>query len=229
MSKYVSNEFGAFPFPSIRMGKLGEPVTLVEGGVYATGEIVFANDPTAADTITINGTSFEFVASGATGNEINIAGTLPGTLDNMLTILNGSEVVGVAEATYTEDGVDTLTITHNSYDVDGNTFTLAASSDTPSGALLTGGQDIPDDRSSFGPTDFAITQAVDQNFLLEDGDESQRKFVYMTTKSGAGNAVVTPTSLRGGTTITFSAAGHYSELRFMNGEWVQTAGTATVA
>ena len=108
-------------------------------GVAATGTITFADNPTATDTITVNGTSFEFVASGATGNEINIAGTLPLTLDNMLTVLNGSTVAGVALATYTEDGIDELTITYDTLSTAGNLFTLAASSDTPSAATLAGG------------------------------------------------------------------------------------------
>jgi len=108
-------------------------------GVAATGTITFADNPTATDTITINGTSFEFVASGAIGNQINIAGSLVLTLDNMVTVLDGSTVAGVSLATYTEDGATILTITYDTLSRAGNTFTLAASSDTPSGATLTGG------------------------------------------------------------------------------------------
>lgn len=122
----------------------GAPVAITvasatTNGAQAAGTITFADNPTATDTITINGTSFEFVASGASGNEINIAGSLPLTLDNMISVLNGSAVAEVALATYTEDGIDELTITYDVIGVDGNLFTLAASADTPSGATLTGG------------------------------------------------------------------------------------------
>jgi len=108
-------------------------------GVAATGIITFADNPTAADTITINGTSFEFVASGAVGNEINIAGSLILTLDNMVTVLEGSTLPNIALATYTENGASVLTVTYDTLSRAGNAFTIAASSDTPSGATLTGG------------------------------------------------------------------------------------------
>lgn len=123
----------------------GTPVTVANTsstttGVQATGTITFADNPTADDTITINGVAFTFVAAGATGNQINIAGTLPLTLDNVIAILNGSAEADVALATYTEDGVNELTITYDAFSIAGNDFTLAASADTVSGATLTGGR-----------------------------------------------------------------------------------------
>jgi hypothetical protein len=51
---------------------------------------------------------FTFVASGATGNQINIGATLSDTLDNAVTVLNASVVSGVAQATYSKTGSDTL-------------------------------------------------------------------------------------------------------------------------
>lgn len=78
------------------------------------------------------------------------------------------------------------------------------------------------------PTQVSLTQAGNQALTLADGDESQRKLIYMTLKSGAGNAVVTPANLTGGAIITFSAVGQYSELRFINTSWVQVAGTAVI-
>jgi len=227
--KYIDHSYAEAPLVAFRAGVIGEPEVIVTGGVFAAGTITFANNPTADDTITIDGVVFTFVAAGATGNEINISGVdLPGTLDNMLTILNGSAVAAVAAATYTEDGVDELTITHDSYDVSGNLFALASSDDTASGAFLTGGSTFRNPTVLDGPTNLALTSAVDQQMGLLDGDEAQRKFIYMSAIS-TGNAVVTPDNLSGGSTITFSGVGQYSELRFMNGVWVQTAGTATVA
>lgn len=79
------------------------------------------------------------------------------------------------------------------------------------------------------PSNIAITQATNRALTLADGDETQRKFVYMTVKSGAGNAVLTPANLTGGTTITFDAVGEYAELRFVAGSWAVIATTATVA
>jgi len=238
MTNYVSAEYGTFPFPAIRMGKTGEPAIQTAGGVKSSGTITFAANPTAADTITIDGIYVEFTASasdattaGTVGDPllVNIKASLALTLDEILAVCNAGTVPAAMQlATYTEDGATILTITYDEYELAGDTFTLAASSDTVSAATLEGAQLLPDDRSAFGPTEFALTQSVNQNFLLGDGDETQRKFIYATALS-TGDAVVTPISLRGGTTITFANAGEYSELRFMNGEWVQTAGTATVA
>ena len=77
------------------------------------------------------------------------------------------------------------------------------------------------------PTQFNLSQGANQPMVLPDGDETQRKLMYMTAK-GAGNAVVTPDNLTGGTTITFDTVGDYVELRFINGSWVVVAGDATV-
>jgi hypothetical protein len=78
------------------------------------------------------------------------------------------------------------------------------------------------------PTQFSIAQGSDQAMTLADGDETQRKLLYMTLRT-TNDAVVTPVNLTGGTTITFNATTDWSELRFLNGSWVQVAGTATVA
>lgn len=111
--------------------------------VAATGTITFAANPTAgADTITINGRIFSFVAGAPANNyEIQVAATLPLTLDNMIAALNGngSKDGRVWLATYTENGVDVLTITHDIIGTSGNNFTIAASAATASGATLSGG------------------------------------------------------------------------------------------
>lgn len=102
--------------------------TLVEtAAVKAVGTIDFTANVAADDTITVNGTVFTFKSSGATGNQINVGSTLADSLDNMVTVLNASTVVGVALATYTENGTDTLTVTVDLAGDSGNDFTLAAS------------------------------------------------------------------------------------------------------
>lgn len=108
----------------------------------ATGSIVFDEQPAVGSTITINGTAFTAVASGATGNQYNIGANLGATLTAIETVLNASVVAGVAEATYSTTGGDTLVITHDTAGVAGNEFTLAASANsngTPSYGELTGG------------------------------------------------------------------------------------------
>lgn len=119
---------------------LGNPVTAAAGS--ASGDITFSAQPAASSTVTINGTAFTFVASGATGNQINIGAALTNTLDNAVTVLNGSVVPGVALATYSKVGTTKLHIVNDTAGLAGNSFTLAASgtsNGTVSGTTLAGG------------------------------------------------------------------------------------------
>ncbi len=52
-------------------------------GVKATGTITVATLPTAMDTVTVNGTVITFVASGATGSQVNIGSDAPTTAANL--------------------------------------------------------------------------------------------------------------------------------------------------
>lgn len=115
---------------------LGEPTSAAKD--KASGSIKFSAQPATNATITINGTVFTFVASGATGNQINKGATLSDTLDNAVTVLNGSVVAGVALATYSKTGTDTLSILHDAAGTGGNTFTLAASTSPASNGTVSG-------------------------------------------------------------------------------------------
>jgi hypothetical protein len=115
----------------------------VTGTVAATGAINFSAQPVANSTVTINGTVFTFVASGATGNQVNIGANLAATMTALATALNASAVPGVAAATYTGSAA-ALTIVHDTLGTAGNAFTLAASTSpvsngTVTAATLTGG------------------------------------------------------------------------------------------
>jgi len=119
----------------------GAPVTT--GTVAATGSITFSAQPLANSTVTINGTVFTFVASGATGNQVNIGATLAATMTALAVALNASVITGVAKATYTGTAT-ALTMVHDVLGTTGNSFTLAASTSpasngTVSGATLSGG------------------------------------------------------------------------------------------
>lgn len=138
----VSNE-GGFGIPA-DVRNIGYWLKMLMGAptsveVAATGTIKFPAQPTANDTITINGVVFTFVAAAPTGVEILIGSDLADTLSNAVIKLNGSADVDVDDATYTDDTVDTLIITHDTVGAAGNAFTLAASVGTVSGATLQGG------------------------------------------------------------------------------------------
>ena len=119
----------------------GAPTTA--GTVAATGAITFSAQPAVNSTLTINGTALTFVASGATGNQVNIDANLAATMTALVVALNASVVAGAALATYTGTAT-ALTIAFDVLGSTGNTFTLAASvspafNGTVSAATLTGG------------------------------------------------------------------------------------------
>lgn len=236
---YLGAEYGTFPLPAIRAGKTGTPEVIFQGGTYASGEIVFAAIPTAADTITLNGITVEFTAAASDATAagsvadpvlVNIKADLTLTLDEAVLVLNDAGApAAVQVATYSKGGGTKLLVVYDTMGEVGNTYALAASVATPSGVKLTGGQDVTQISVATENTKISLSQATNQAITLPDGDEAQNKTIYMIAKSGAGNAVVTPTNLAGGTTITFDADKEYSVLKFLDGEWTQIAGTATVA
>lgn len=119
----------------------GQPVTTAS--VAATGSLTFSAQPVATSTITVAGTVFTFVASGAVGNQINIGANLAATMTALAVVLNASVVPAVAAATYAATAT-AINIAFDALGHAGNAFTLAASTTpasnaTPSGATLTGG------------------------------------------------------------------------------------------
>jgi hypothetical protein len=217
-------------YKALRKGLSGEPENLVRGGDKARGTIVFSGQPTANDTVTINGTVFTFKASGATGNQSNIGETLADTLDALVTVLNASVVAGVALATYSNVSDTTLKILFDAVGEAGNAFTLAKSCSvaTLSAATLEGGNASAAISVETENSAFNTTEAEQQAFTLADGEEFQSKTLVCQSK-GAGHVVVTPANLAGGTTLTFDAVGEHAVLKFLDGKWRVVVNTATLA
>lgn len=71
-------------------------VKLSTGAVKAACAFTFTGAPTAAETLTINGVTFTIRASGATGNEFNIGGTVTATAANMAAAVNASVTAGIS-------------------------------------------------------------------------------------------------------------------------------------
>lgn len=117
---------------------MGAPTT--SSGGAATARLRFLALPAVNSTITVNGTVFTFVASGATGAQINIGADVATTIANAVTVLNASAVAGVALATYAAASPD-LTIALDAAGLAGNGFTLAASTSPASNAALVGTAD----------------------------------------------------------------------------------------
>lgn len=134
---------GVVSFP----GSTPEQFNNVAGPTPASGTVTFSNNPSAADTLTIAGTVITFVASGATGTQVNIGSSLAVTLSNLLTMLQASSDTNLVKCTYSLSA-SVLTVYANQFvnngaqaGTGGNSLTLAKSSSviTLSGATLTGG------------------------------------------------------------------------------------------
>lgn len=104
----------------------------------ALGIATFSANPTNADTITFDGSSVEFVTSGATGLQVNIGGTLAVTLASLLTLLNSSADSNIVKMSYSVVG-DVLYVLSKVTGTAGDSYTLAKSSTAITLSNLSGG------------------------------------------------------------------------------------------
>lgn len=118
--------------------------------IQATGSIVFAGLPTAADTVTVGNTEYTFVAAPSDPNDILIGANAEETRDNLLAAINGAAGEGTlygtgtvanAEATGAASSTDTIDLTARVSGTGGNDIALSEDADnvTVSGAALSGG------------------------------------------------------------------------------------------
>jgi len=128
-------------------GLAAEQINNITGPMPASGTATFSGQPSANDTLTIAGSAITFVASGATGLQVNIGSSLAVTLASLLSLLQSSADTGIVKCTYSLSG-SALKITANQFGnsgaqagTAGNALTLAKSATaiTLSGATLTGG------------------------------------------------------------------------------------------
>lgn len=131
----------------------------VVGGAKASGTVTLGSNPTAAQTVVVNGVTFTFRVAAATAYEVTIGGTAAASAANLAAVLNASTDPAVALADYTVSTA-VVTATYRTYGVEGNSFALAAgtSGATVSGAALTGGSE-PTSKSVI------VTDAVGTNLL----------------------------------------------------------------
>lgn len=126
-------------------------VLVDQATTYATGTFTLAS-VIATDAVSINGTTFTCVASGATGNQFNLGGTDILTAAALAAAINASATALVNEhVTATSSGA-VVTVTAAYPGTPGNAITIASADGTitASGARLTGGADGTEDSYSFG-------------------------------------------------------------------------------
>ena len=106
----------------------------------ATGTLSFAVNPTAGNAVTIGTTFVTFVASGATGNQVNIGGNVGTTVTNFMAFVNASTDAAIASCDYSQNGT-LVTITYGHPGALGNSLPIASNSANivASGETLSGG------------------------------------------------------------------------------------------
>ncbi|WP_374348251.1 hypothetical protein [Chitinimonas sp.] len=127
----------------------------------ATGSIAFTVNPTPGQTVTLNGTTITFVASGAAGLQVNVGATLGASLTNLQTLLAGGTVVSTSTMTSSlVPPVLNFSAGSNYPGASGNKLTLSTTvtGATTSSATLTGGISFPAAFSAAGS--FTVTGAA---------------------------------------------------------------------
>jgi hypothetical protein len=109
-------------------------------GTAASGTVTYSANPTNGQTLILDGVTWTFVTSGATGNETNLGGSLAATLTQLQLDLTASGNANIQLANYAVTAT-VLTITYKTVGAAGNTYSLGAGSSggTVSGPTLTGG------------------------------------------------------------------------------------------
>ena len=169
------------------------------GTVQAVGTIQFAANTAVGDTLDINGSIFTFVAGvPVLDSEIQVGGTLPQTLINIATELNANNTFtqgNAALATYSFNGVDSITATYDSPGLEGNAFSLATNlGASAQNATINGG--TPSQTASD-----VLQGGVDGIATLTSNE------LYTYELSVGGNQVITRLSELGLTNVAFSASG----------------------
>lgn len=216
-SEYLESEAASHATQYLAKGV--KAVRDVSGGRHADGSITFSGNFTANDTVTVNGVVFTAVASGASGNQFNVAGSLSGSLDNLVTVLNNSTDEHVNVATYSKTGSDdTLTVVYDTETEVGNAFTLDASVGTVNDSTLSGGV-TPDPLEDAAVFYLVTVDGDDMDFVLPYGIDGQEVTLYFKTKGTGSNAVVHGTFAGGDTEATFDAEGEFVKLQWLNDAW----------
>jgi hypothetical protein len=164
----------ALDYGSLALVDFTHSATKISSYAPATGAISFPAQPTAGDTITLNGVVITFVASGAAGNQVNIGADLTATLANLLTFLTTSQNASLLLCNYATNATSKrLGITYKTSNL-GDNFTLAASVATVSAPTLKG-QNTPADTATV--TNLAWREAAKLGGALAGMTESTGNMV----------------------------------------------------
>lgn len=169
--------------------------SLYSDGVKASGSITFVSQPTAAQTVTVNGVVFTFKSTALSAvTDVLIGATVNASVTNLLLALQASSNTSVAIADYTATSSLIIGVKYGLRGTAGNSFTLATTvtSATVSGATLTLGAAATKERvdivRSVGTSLLSIAkELVLHPVALADNDYSQDVILPKTATAGALN------------------------------------------
>lgn len=114
---------------------------VITGGVRPSGSLTIATNPQANDTVSLGGSTVTFVATGATGLEVNIGANAAATATALYTFLTGSADTNLVKCNYAVNGT-VVSVISKTTGTTNNSFVLTPTSGgriTASAATLTGG------------------------------------------------------------------------------------------
>jgi hypothetical protein len=123
-------------------GNVGGSDATLAPAKAATGTITLAVNPTAGDTVTINGTAVTFVAALTSGIQVLIGATAAATATALAAVLSASADAQLVKFKYVDLGDGIVELTAVTAGTGGNALTLATSNAVAvvlSGATLAGG------------------------------------------------------------------------------------------
>lgn len=118
-----------------------DTITILTGGVAATGTYTFTGNPSDGNTIILNGVTWTFKTTISGSSQTKIGSNLAETLDQLASDLATSNNNSITVAYYSISTGTILHITYGQLGTAGNAYTLAAGTygGTVSGATLAGG------------------------------------------------------------------------------------------
>jgi hypothetical protein len=123
----------------LNMARVMPGATIVTDGVRAAGSITLGLNPTASQTIVVNGKTFTFKATATGMYDVLLGASKEATAANLYAKLVGATdgVVDLAQFTYTA-GTNAITVTYGDYGASPS-YTLAAGTSGATIVSLTGG------------------------------------------------------------------------------------------
>lgn len=127
------------------MGTLTNPTggtrPVIAGDAQASGTITVTAGIAAAETVTVNGVTFTFVSSGATGNQVNVGADQNAAATNLAAVINANTSTAIRGAVTATAATGTVTIKARTPGSDANAIatTVSGAHLSAGGATLSGG------------------------------------------------------------------------------------------